>query len=91
MTQYNDVVDRQRRLLAAEKWAKQCRQIYAHDGMIETSYYNGDVHYELTENHPEGPKKYWVRGNLTEDELLGKFGRHVADESIYIEREWNRK
>jgi hypothetical protein len=88
MTQYDRVVDRQRRLLAAEKWAKTVYQLYAHDGVIETQYFNGDVHYEQTENHPEGPKKYWVRGNMTEDELLSKFGRHVADENAYIQREW---
>ena len=86
MTQYDRIVDRQRRLLAAEKWAKTVYQLYAHDGVIETQYNNGDVYYEQTENHPEGPKKYWIRGNMTEDKLLSKFGRHVADENAYIEK-----
>ena len=90
MTQYDEVVDRQRRLLGAEKWGKVVSQIYAHDHVIETSYNNGDVHYENTENHPDGPKSYWVRGVMTDDELLSKFGRHVAEESVYIEREWNK-
>ena len=90
MTQYDQVVDRQRRLIAAERWSKQVRQIYAHDHMIEIAHYNGDVHYELTEKHPDGPKKYWVRGVMTDDELLSKFGRHVANEAIYISKEWNK-
>ena len=87
MTQYNNVVERQRQILAMEVWAKGVKQIYAHDGIIETWYNNGDIHYE--ENKPKG-KEWTVKSNLSEEELLVKHGRFQVDNSVkYNDTKWN--
>ena len=87
MTQYDDVVEKQRQLLAMEIWAKKVKQIYAHDGIIETSYNNGDIHYE--ENKPKG-KKWTVKANFSEEEMLNKFGRFQSDNfTKFRDTTWN--
>ena len=78
MTQYDEAVERQRRINAAEIWAKQIKQIYGHDGIVETHYYNGDIHYE--ENTPKG-KKWTVKGNMNKEDLLQIFGQFQSDKA----------
>jgi hypothetical protein len=80
MTQYDDVVEKQRRINAAEAWAKQIKQIYGHDGIIETHYYNGDIHYE--ENILKG-KEWTVKSNMNKNEILDNFSRHQADGGLW--------
>ena len=81
MTQYDEAVEKQRRINAAEAWAKTIKQIYAHDGIIETHYYSGDINYE--ENTPKG-KKWTVKGNMNKEELLMHYGQYQSDNS-----KWN--
>ena len=76
MTQYDEIVEKQKHVLAHEEWASQVKQLYAHDGMIETWYNNGDIHYE--ENKPNG-RKWIVRSKLTNSELENEFNRLEAD------------
>jgi hypothetical protein len=77
MTQFTNRVERQKQRLALEKWSKEVKQLYAHDGMIETWYNNGDIHYE--ENKPKG-RKWIVYAKQTKDELIGEFNRFEVDQ-----------
>jgi hypothetical protein len=76
MTQYDKVVEDQKRKLEYEKWANSVKQIYAHDGMIETWYNSGDIHYE--ENKPNG-RKWIVRSKMTPVQVKDEFSRLEAD------------
>ena len=46
MTEYTDKVEKQRILMEAEEWGNGVKHIHANNGIIETAYQNGDVHYE---------------------------------------------
>ena len=56
MTEYSDMVEEARLKQKAERWGKQVTSIQANNGIIETRFKNGDVHYE--EN-----KEGWVNIN----------------------------
>lgn len=79
MTQYDEIVNKQAHKLELEEWAKGLKQLYAHDGIIETWYNNGDIHYE--ENKPNG-KKWMVYAELKESEIENKFDKYQADMTI---------
>ena len=57
MTEYTDKVEKQRILMEAEEWGSGVKHIHANNGIIETAYQNGDVHYEETK---EGGKSWTV-------------------------------
>ena len=46
MTEYTDMVEEARLKQKAERWGKQVTSIQANNGIIETRFKNGDVHYE---------------------------------------------
>ena len=48
MTEYTDKVEKQRILMEAEEWGNGVKHIHANNGIIETAYQNGNVHYEDT-------------------------------------------
>jgi hypothetical protein len=48
MTEYKELVEETRVRLQAEEWSKGIKYIHANNGVIETKYNNGDVHYEET-------------------------------------------
>ena len=87
MTQYDDTVDRQRRLILAEKWAKGVKTLHAHaltslcyvdrgyDGSaMDTEYNDGLVMREIRET---GEIVYFGK-SLEGDELLQHFGQHTG-------------
>ena len=45
MTEYTDKVEKQRILMEAEEWGSGVKHIHANNGIIETAYQNGNVHY----------------------------------------------
>ena len=76
MTQYDDEVEHQRQVLKIEEWAKKVKQIYAHDGIIETWYNNGDIHYQETKDNGRS----WItKSNQTEEELRWSWSRALVD------------
>ena len=87
MTQYDDTVDRQRRLILAEKWAKGVKTLHAHaltslwyddrgnDGSVmDTEYNDGLVMREI---RATGEIVYFGEP-VTGDELLQVFGKHTG-------------
>jgi len=87
MTQYDDTVDRQRRLILAEKWAKGVKTLHAHsltslwyddrgdDGSVmDTEYNDGLVMREIRKT---GEIVYFGK-SLEGDELLQHFGQHTG-------------
>ena len=73
MTQYDEQVERQRKLLEAHEWAKGVKYIYASNGIIETKFNNGDKIFE------SNGKERFERKNMTDEELLNSYGRFTAD------------
>lgn len=57
MTQYSDRVAKVRLQQEAEDWGKGVKYLHVNDGIIETKYMNGDIHYE--ENW-EGGKSWTI-------------------------------
>jgi hypothetical protein len=87
MTQYDETVDRQRRLILAEKWAKGVKTLHAHsltslwyddrgnDGSVmDTEYNDGLV---MREVRATGEIVYFGEP-VTGDELLQVFGKHTG-------------
>ena len=87
MSQHDGVVERQRQLLAAEKWAKGVKTLHAHsltslwyddrgnDGSVmDTEYNDGLVMREIRET---GEIVYFGK-SLEGDELLQHFGQHTG-------------
>ena len=78
MTQYNDRVERQKAVLAAEAWGKQVRYMLAQDGVLEVAYNNGEKHFEET-----ATGKKWKTGvDLSKEALIEKWSRYMNDVSI---------
>jgi len=71
MTEYTDIVERQRLLQEVEKWSKGIVYIHANNGIIETKFNNGDIEYEDTSTG----KKTWKRKRATKKTLIDKFLR----------------
>ena len=70
MTEYKELVEEARIRLQAEEWGKQVTSIQANNGIIETRFKNGDVHYE---ENKEGGKSWTVSKNLPKQTLLNRF------------------
>ena len=73
MTEFEDIVEKQRQLNKAEEWGKGIKYIHANNGIIETAFNNGDIQYDR-----EG-RISWHREKSTRETLIGKFHRAVAD------------
>ena len=85
MSQHNEVVERQRQLIAAEKWAKGIKAIHAHsltslwyddrgnDGSVcDTEYNDGLIERQVRET---GESIYFGE-KLKGDALIDAYGRH---------------
>jgi hypothetical protein len=70
MTEYKELVEEARIRLQAEEWGKQVTSIQANNGIIETRFKNGDVHYE---ENKEGGKSWTVYKGLPKQSLLNRF------------------
>ena len=70
MTEFKELVEEARVRLQVEEWAKGIKYIHANNGVIETKYNNGDVHYEETK---EGGRSWTVYKNLPKEALLDRF------------------
>ena len=73
MTQYDEEVERQRQLNAAQEWAKGVKYIYASNGIVETKFNNGDKLFE------SDGKKRLEKGNMTNEELINSYSRFTVD------------
>ena len=76
MTEYTDKVEEIRLRQDAEKWGNTLKYLHASNGIIETAYNNGDIHYE--ENWEGGRK--WVVYAEEPTNLLERFQRWRADQ-----------
>ena len=74
MTQYSDKVEEVRLKQDAEEWGKGIKYIHASNGIVETAYYNGDVH--IQENW-EGGKSWTIYAEEPRN-LVDKFLRWRA-------------
>ena len=72
MTEYKELVEETYIKLQAEEWAKGVKYIHANNGIIETKYNNGDVHYQ---ENKEGGIRWTVYNNLPYEPLLNRFLR----------------
>ena len=85
MSEHNEIVERQRQLLAAEKWAKGVKTLHAHsltslwyddrgnDGSVcDTEYNDGSIQREIRETG----EIVWFGEKLTGDALIDAYGRH---------------
>ena len=72
MTEFKDLVEETRVRLQVEEWAKQVTSIEGSNGIIETRFNNGDIHY--LENKENG-KSWTVYKNLPKQSLIDRFLR----------------
>ena len=85
MSEHNEIVERQRQLLAAEKWARGVKTLHAHsltslwyddrgnDGsVLDTEYNDGRIQREIRETG----EIVWFGEKLTGDALIDAYGRH---------------
>ena len=78
MTQYNERVERQKAVLAAEAWGKQIKYMLAQDGILEVAYNNGEKHFEET-----ATGKKWKTGiDYTDETLMERFERYLSDVAV---------
>ena len=78
MTEYNDVVENQKNIILAEKWAGEINYLLGQDGYIETAYNSGLV----TRVYHRGPKEGTtevIEPRMSRDQILGGFGAVEAD------------
>ena len=75
MTQYSDKVEEVRLKQQAEDWGKGVKYIHANNGIIETAYQNGNVHYEDTKTG----RKWTVYSNHSQGTLVEKFRKWLSD------------
>ena len=70
MTEYTDIVEKARIQQETEEWAKRAKYIHCNNGVIETKFNNGDVHYHETKDKG---KSWTVSKNLSEDKLTLRY------------------
>ena len=70
MTEYTDIVEKARIQQETEEWAKGAKYIHCNNGVIETKFNNGDVHYQETKDKG---KSWTVSKNLSEDKLTLRY------------------
>ena len=79
MTEFSEIVENQRILMEAEEWGAGIKYIHANNGIIETKYQNGDMHYEDTKT----ARKWTVYANQSQGTLVQRFLKWVTDTSHY--------
>ena len=79
MKQYSDKVEEVRLKQQAEDWGKGIKYIHANNGIIETAYQNGNVHYEDTKTG----RKWTVYSNHSQGTLVEKFRKWLSDRKEY--------
>ena len=75
MTEFADMVERQRLLQKVEEWSKGIKYIHANNGVVETKFNNGDIEYKDTATG----KITWQRQQATKDTLVDKFFRATTN------------
>ena len=78
MTEYTEKVKAVQLQQELDEYAKGINYIVASNGVMETKYNNGDIHYEYTRGPNKGKSK-WHRANKSNESLLDKFQRVLAD------------
>ena len=81
MTEFSEIVENQRILMEAEEWGAGIKYIHANNGIVETKYQNGDMHYEDTKT----ARKWTVYANQSQGTLVQRFIKWLTDRSHY----WN--
>ena len=79
MTEFSEIVENQRILMEAEEWGAGIKYIHANNGIVETKYQNGDMHYEDTKT----ARKWTVYANQSQGTLVQRFIKWVTDRSHY--------
>ena len=79
MTEFSEIVENQRILMEAEEWGAGIKYIHANNGIIETKYQNGDMHYEDTKT----ARKWTVYANQSQGTLVQRFIKWASDRSHY--------
>ena len=78
MTEYTDIVEKARIQQETEEWAKRAKYIHCNNGVIETKFNNGDVHYQETKDKG---KSWTVYNNLPKQSLIDRFLRRKTPRS----------
>jgi hypothetical protein len=78
MTEYKELIEEAHVRLQAEEWSKGVKYIHVNNGVIETKYNNGDVHYEEVK---EDGRSWTVYKNLPKESLLNRFLRAFPNSS----------
>ena len=78
MTEYTKQVEAVRLQEQLAEYSKGIKYIHANDGVIETKYNSGDIHYEYTRGPKKGTVKIY-RENATKQTLLDRMHRALAD------------
>jgi hypothetical protein len=73
MTEYTNLVEEARLRQEAEEWATGIKYIHVNNGVIETAYNNGDIHYRETK---ERGKSWTVSKNLSTRRTILKYLRN---------------
>ena len=77
MTEYRDLVEKERTRLQQEedvkKWGQGVKYIHLNNGVMETAFNNGDIEYSRS------GRISWHRENPTKKTLLDRFQRAMAD------------
>lgn len=76
MTEYTDLVEKYRLKQDAEEWGRRVKYMHASNGIIETAFNNGNIHYH--ENW-EGGKSWTVYAEKPTN-LVDRFQRWRADQ-----------
>ena len=79
MTEFSEIVENQRILMEAEEWGAGIKYIHANNGIIETKYQNGDIHYEDTKT----ARKWTVYATHSQGTLVQRFIKWASDRSHY--------
>ena len=79
MTEFTEKVEKRRILMEAEEWGSGVKHIHANNGIIETAYQNGDVHYEDTKTG----RKWRVYANHSQGTIVQRFLKWASDRSHY--------
>ena len=77
MTEYRDLVEKERTRLQQEedvkKWGQGVKYIHLNNGIMETAFNNGDIEYS------QSGKIWWHKEKLPKKTLFDRFQRAMAD------------
>jgi len=83
MTQFDEKVEEVRRQNEAREWAKQVKQIYAHDGVTEIHYNSGKVTHFLGLTMLGRSIEMQVIAGDSWKTIYDRFSRAMVDRGIY--------